>query len=187
MPFQPPDNLENQNFKIEKNTWRYYNFTDLHHKWQSYDVSFLTYGVQQTEFVVILDHFLPFYPPMDPENQNFEKMKKTLEDIIILQMCTINDSHMMYGSWDMECNRENLEFFCHFRLFIALLPPPPLITQKINENTAWRYYHFTQVYHKWHMTIIWCMVPEIQSATDNQNFEKLKKIPGDIIIYTCVP
>ena len=29
------------------------------------------------------------------------------------------------------------------------------------------------------------MVPEIQSATDNQNFEKLKKIPGDIIIYTC--
>ena len=54
--------------------------------------------MQQTEFFVILDHFLPFYPPMDPENQNFEKMKKTLEDIIILQMCTINDSHMMYGS-----------------------------------------------------------------------------------------
>ena len=54
--------------------------------------------MQQTEFFVIMDHFLPFYPPMDPENQNFEKMKKTLEDIIILQMCTINDSHMMYGS-----------------------------------------------------------------------------------------
>ena len=35
---------------------------------------------------------------MDPENQNFEKMKKTPEDIIILDMCTINDSHMMYGS-----------------------------------------------------------------------------------------
>ena len=35
---------------------------------------------------------------MDPENQNFEKMKKAYEDIIILQMCTINDSNMMYGS-----------------------------------------------------------------------------------------
>ena len=35
---------------------------------------------------------------MDQENQNFEKMKKVLEDIIILQVCTINDSHMMYGS-----------------------------------------------------------------------------------------
>ena len=22
---------------------------------------------------------------------------------------------------------------------------------------------------------------------ENQNFEKMKKIPGDIIIYTCVP
>ena len=35
LPFQPPDNLENQNFNIEKNTWRYYYFTHLHHKWQS--------------------------------------------------------------------------------------------------------------------------------------------------------
>ena len=33
-------------------------------------------------------------PPMEP----YEKMKKTLEDIIILQMCTINDSHTMHGS-----------------------------------------------------------------------------------------
>ena len=37
-------------------------------------------------------------PPMDPENQNIEKKKKNPEDIIILQMGTINDSHMMYGS-----------------------------------------------------------------------------------------
>ena len=47
---------------------------------------------------VILDHFLLFYPSMDPENQNFRKMKNTSEDTIILQMCTINDSHVMYGS-----------------------------------------------------------------------------------------
>ena len=33
---------------------------------------------------------------MDLENQNFEKIKKT-PHIIILQMCDINDSHMMYG------------------------------------------------------------------------------------------
>ena len=51
-----------------------------------------------TEFFVILDHFLPFYPSMDAENQNFEKMKKALGDIIILQMCTLNDNHMMYVS-----------------------------------------------------------------------------------------
>ena len=44
LPFQPPDNRENQNFKIEKNIWRCYHFAHLHHKWQSYDVWFLRYG-----------------------------------------------------------------------------------------------------------------------------------------------
>ena len=62
-------------------------------------------------FFVIMDCFLPFYHPMDPENQNFEKMKKTLEDIIILQMFTINDNHMIYDFSDMECNRQNLLSF----------------------------------------------------------------------------
>ena len=28
-------------------------------------------------FFVILGHFLPFYPLNKPQNQNFEKMKKT--------------------------------------------------------------------------------------------------------------
>ena len=49
---------------------------------------------------VILDHFLPFYPCNNHKNQNFEKMKKKEKpgDIIILQMCNINDNHMMHGS-----------------------------------------------------------------------------------------
>ena len=49
------------------------------------------------------------------------KLKKTSCDIIILHICTINDNHMMYGSWDIECNREN--FFVildHFFLFYPL-------------------------------------------------------------------
>ena len=54
--------------------------------------------MQQTEFLVILDHFLPFYPPNNPKNQNFEKLKKRPGDIIILHMCTINDNHMIYSS-----------------------------------------------------------------------------------------
>ena len=44
-------------------------------------------------FLSLWTVFCPFtHSPMDPENQNFEKMKKTLEDIIILQMFTINNS-----------------------------------------------------------------------------------------------
>ena len=57
----------------------------------------LKYKVRQTETFVILGYFLPFQPPDNPKNQNFEKMKKMLGDII-LQMFTTSDNHMMYGS-----------------------------------------------------------------------------------------
>ena len=89
-------------------------------------------------------HYRPFfvlYAPVGPENQNFEKTKKTLEDIIILQTFTTHDSHMIYGFSDLECNRQKLlsfwNIFCPFAL-----PNNP----------------------------------------ENQNFEKLKKAPGAIII-----
>ena len=48
-------------------------------------------------------------------------MKKTPEDIIILQMCTINDSHMMYGYWDMECNGQ--KFLSFWTAFLLFYPP----------------------------------------------------------------
>ena len=51
----------------------------MYHKWQSYDVWFLRYGAWRTEFFVILDNFLHFYPPKNPKNQNFEEIKKLLE------------------------------------------------------------------------------------------------------------
>ena len=44
--------------------------------------------------------FLPFYPPNNPEDQNFEKMKNISEDII-LHMCNINGNHIINGSWHM--------------------------------------------------------------------------------------
>ena len=48
-----------------------------------------------------MGHFLPFYSSKSPKNQNFEKMKKTPGDIIILNMCTKYYDQMMYSSWDM--------------------------------------------------------------------------------------
>ena len=51
---------------------------------------------------IIFCHFWSFIAlsPHNQQNQNFEKMakKKTPGDITILQMCTKNDNHMMYGS-----------------------------------------------------------------------------------------
>ena len=113
----------------------------MYHKWQSYEVWSLSYRARRREFFIILDHFLSFYLPNKPKNQNFEKMKKTPGDIMILHKCTINDNHMMYGSWDMKCDRQN--FLSFWTIF---LPFTPLTTQKIkikkkNEKNAWRYHH----------------------------------------------
>ena len=103
---QPLDNLENQNFKIEKNTWRYYHFTHMHHKWQSYD-----YGSWERECNGhnFLSFWTIFYllPPYGPRKSKFWKNEKNTWRY----MCMINDNHMMYGSWVMEHNRHNFLSF----------------------------------------------------------------------------
>ena len=108
-----------------KQTWRYYHFTNVCHKWQSHHVWFLKYGVQRTTLFVILDRFLPFYPPNNLKNQNFKKMKKTPSDIIIFHRCTINDNHMMYGSWDTE-HRRQAEFLVILDHYLPFYPPKNL-------------------------------------------------------------
>ena len=59
--FLPFDKLENQNFNIEKHTWKYHYFTHLQHKWQSYDAWFLKYWEWPNLFV-ILARFLALLP-----------------------------------------------------------------------------------------------------------------------------
>ena len=79
-----------------------------------------------TEFFVILDHFLPFYPPNNLKNQNFEKLKKTPGDII-LHKCAKNHDHMLYCSWGMAHNRCN----CYFSFGTIFCPFTPLTARKI--------------------------------------------------------
>ena len=67
----------------------------------------------------IFSHFGPFFallPPNNPENQNFEKMKKMPGDIIISHKCSINDNHMMYNSWDMKCDRRQNKLFIKWNI-----------------------------------------------------------------------
>ena len=138
------------------------------------------------EFFVILGHFLPFDPPNNPKNQNFEKMKKkktnkqNLEILAfytcILQMMiiwyivlqkwsatdrifyqfgpffalllplqprksklwknekiTINDNHIIYGSWDIKCDRQ-----IFLSLWAIFCPFTPLTTQKIKILKKWK-------------------------------------------------
>ena len=142
-------NLKNQNFeKMKKNCWRYHHFTHVYQKPQSYEVQFLRYGVRQF-FLVIFGHFLPLFSPLpnNPENQNFEKMKKASGDVIILNLCNKKHDHMMYAYSDME--RSHRHIFLSFEAIIGLLPhywPPKSKFGKNLKNTR-RYYPFTHVYH----------------------------------------
>ena len=68
-------------------------------------------------------------------------MKKALE------ISSLHNNHTMYGSWDMECNKQKfLSFWAIFCPF-TLLPGKSKFWK--NERNTWRYYHFTHVYDKW--------------------------------------
>ena len=80
-----------------------------------YGFSDIEYNRQNT--FVILDCFLPFYPPNNPKNQNFEKLKKDPGDIIILHKCSKNHGHMLYRSSGMARNRFN--YFSFWAIFYS--------------------------------------------------------------------
>ena len=104
-PFTPLTTRKTKFWKNEKNTWRYHHFTYVYQKY------------------IHSGTFFPFYPTSPIKI--LKKIKETSEDII-LQMWTINDSHMMYGFWDMECNGQNVLSF-----WAGFCPFTPLTTQKI--------------------------------------------------------
>ena len=59
--------------------------------------------------------------------------KKPPGDNVILHKCTINENHMMYGSWYMKCDGQN------FLLFWTIFCPfSPLTTQKIKIFKKWK-------------------------------------------------
>ena len=103
--------------------------------------------------------FWPFTPLTTQKIRILKKWKKNIQIlslyhhfniilllyycIIILHMCTKNHNHMMYASWDMQCDRYNcLPFWAIF------CPITSLMTTKIkiwNVKNTWRYYSFSHV------------------------------------------
>ena len=120
------------------------------------------WGMMDRNFV-ILDHFLPFYPPNNPKNQYFLKTKQTSGYTIILHMCTINDNHMIYGSWDIEHDRQN--FLSFWTIFMSFYP---LKTQKIKILKNWKkYLEVSSFYTNAPKIMIICYtIPEIWCMTD---------------------
>ena len=99
--------------------------------------------------------------PSSLKNKKFEKMKITTEEVIILHMCTINDNYMMYGSWDIKCDRQN--FLSFWTIFY-----PPNNPEKQNFEKMKKHLEILSFYKCVpKMTIIWSMFPEIYSQQKN--------------------
>ena len=115
-----------------QNAWTYYPFTYVYQKSRSYHVWFLRYKVQRTELFVILGHHLPFDPPNNPKNQNFEKIKKNA---------------WRYYHFPLVYNKWRYVSFLRYRA--RQTENPGKSNFEKNENNSWRYCHFTHEYHKW--------------------------------------
>ena len=122
----------------------------MHHKWQSYDVWFLRYGVPRTECFVILDCSLPFTP--------LAARKMKISKIWIKKAWRYQHfTHVYQKSWSyailfLRYGVTDAIVIFHFGIFFALLPPHLPKKWKFQKNekekkkNAWRCHHFTKNY-----------------------------------------
>ena len=100
----------------------------------------------QSETDRIFCHLWSSFTPYNPQNQNFEKMKKVIAYVIILHMCTINHDHICFLRY--KARQDFLSFWAIFCPLTLLTTRKIKILKKWHKH-AWRYYHCTHVYHKW--------------------------------------
>ena len=131
-PPPPPPPWQNENYRRMKNASG--NLIILHVYQKSWSwCMFAEIWCAINNFFVILGHFLHFYNTSNPENKKNGKMYKMLGDIILLHMCTINEGHVMYGSWD---TRHDGQSFLSF--WAIFYPLTLLITQKSKQWKKWK-------------------------------------------------
>ena len=70
--------------------------------------------------------------------KNWKQKKKTPEYIIILQICTINDNHIMNLSWDMVRYRHNFLVILDSFLTFSLLPFCPFLPYWPRKLKFWK-------------------------------------------------
>ena len=112
--------------------------------------------------------FCPFIALTTRNIKILKKLKKTPGNIITLHLCTTNDNHMMYGSWDMECNRQNiLSFWAIFCPFISLTTWKIKILKKWKKDLEISYITILQKCTKNHNHMLYC---SWDKARDRCNF-----------------
>ena len=122
-PFHPLNSAKNKTFKKMKKTPGY--IIILHKLTKNHDcICYTVLEIWCVTDVIVLFHFgllFALLPPNSLKNKNFNKMKSTPGNIIILQKCTKNHDHTSYCSWDMARNICN--FYFSFWDIFALLQP----------------------------------------------------------------
>ena len=125
LPFQPPNNPENQNLKIEKNTWRHCHFTNFHDKWQSYDVCSWDMERNRQNFLSFWTVFCPFTPLCTQKIKILKKQKTQLK------MLSFTNVYHKWQSYDVSFLRyrvQQTEFLLFWTIFYPFIS---LTTQKI--------------------------------------------------------
>ena len=116
-PFTPQQHIK---LKFRKNLKNGGDITILH--MYTINVNHVMHGSwdmkhEVQDFLSFWAIFYPFTHLTTHKMEILKKWKKTPEDTIILHMCTINDIHMMYGSWDMAHDKQLNVILGHFLPF----------------------------------------------------------------------
>ena len=162
-----------------------------------------TWSATHIIFCQFASFFCPFTPLLTPKITIWKIHKKTPEDIVLLHMCTINEDHMMYGSLDLK--RDGQSFLQFWTFFFPLTwktktnlknqnfdkmkkkPGDILILRLCNTNDDHIMYgSWDMKHHRQNFLLFWPFLPFYPTNNPkNQNVEKKKKIPGDIILHNC--
>ena len=106
--------------KWKKTPVRYHHFILVYHKWRSYDVRFLRYGVQHN-FFVILDYFLPF-TSLTTWKIKILKTWKLCQEILSFYTCIPKMTTMWFMVPERWSMRDEDITFCQLELFFVLFP-----------------------------------------------------------------
>ena len=154
LPFYPINNPKNKNFeKMKKNTWRYHHFTQVHHKWQSYDAWFPRYRVQQN----LLSFWAIFCPFTQLTTQKIRILKNEKNNQRYHHFTQAHHKWQSYDVWFLRYKAQLTEFVLSFWVIFS---PLTSLTQKITilkkmKKKNCRYHHFTHVYQKLWSDDVW--------------------------------
>ena len=88
----------------------------------------------------------------------WQKCKKTPGYIILLHMCTINQDHMMYGSWDMKFNRQNFLYTLkNENIKNEKTPGDIIILHKCTKNHDHLLYTVPEIWHMADVIVIFIL------------------------------